>query len=1850
LSLERLEERLVLSHTAGPPFLIGDGLLFAESGDSDDVVTLQLTDPATLRLTINGDSHDFVRESVKELTVLGAAGNDRIEVAAEVDVPANLFGGSGNDTLVGGGGADLMDGEGDTDSLTGGPGDDTLAGGPGGDTLEGGFGSDALYGDAYLGVLSIDDPSDGGDLLSGGDGNDTLVGGGGPDTLSGGADHDSLVGNSGDDQLTGDAGDDILSGGAGNDAIDGGLDYDVVEFAGTDSDDSITAMPDMAALLPTSSVILTAGVESDYAMAAEVLSIAALAGNDSIIVDAALDVDAILDGGAGNDTLIGGHGDDLLVGGAGSDILTSGGGYDIAEFYGTDQADSVTAAVNLSGQLQVTSGTEIDTADVVQELFADLGDGNDTFVASFEAGSPALRLWLEGHGGNDTLLGGPYADFMYAGGGEDSVDAGAGDDTLLGASGDDVLFAGDGNDFVLGTTGSDTIDGGLGDDTLDGGDDWDSIDGGGGNDSIDGGNDDDTLLGQDGDDTILAGPGLDSLVGSLGRDSIVGQSGDDTIDAGAGSDTVVGGEGSDTVDGAAGDDSIYGGLGDDLISGGDGDDTIGSDEGNDTFFGGNGDDQISGGLDEDLLDGGEGSDRLDGGAGRDNLIGGVRDVPRRERVGCDNDTLVGGANDDILDGGRGRDRLDGGSGVNDITADPDRDTILGSGQDRITRIHKGRDSCSAGHGRSARGRRPRHDLAGLRAGSVSARTPNVRDAKELEVDRIESLPATAIRSHNDAHETDNRARLTITRTSSADPVPSAQGLVYSYNVKNVGTRKSSPVRFYATMPTGITALWATGTTAAGASAPCTWDNDGNISCVLGEVLVGTKFATVEIEAAADGNPDQIVTTTVIATGGNTGGGANNSVSHNIIQSLVTVTIRATDQVAYEPTEAEPNNTGAFEICRNEKRSTPLTVRFDIGVRTSAATENADYVGIARSVMIAAEQLCAAPLIITAKPDTYQGEPAEYVRLELKPGSAAEGYVRGDPYIADVGIVDAQAVRPIVSVFASDAQEWDSDSGVFTFTISPPQTNGSNPVAVYFRIDHAASTAEPDDYWLDDSHPVQFPNLYGGGLAIVGLRPRNDGEPEGDETVILRLEETAVYRVDPGHSSATITIEDDDFGPDAVTISATDPDAREQGRDPGTFEICHSNKHVGVSVNYSKGGTALYPNDYDITTASIPAGSGCVALTVTPVDDTIIEPPETVVVTLEPGDGYAVGYPNVQATVTIEDNDCPPVRLRGLKRDRDPAGVNVGTRVIFTAHTQPTNPSANHGTYTWTFRELKGKTTDRFWRLGDPMPVGVTQTNRLTTPVTKSGQYLVMLVSCGRTTFAALTVRVNPEISISDGYPYPLTGQPKHYGEAVPEGDDVLFDVTLSEPAWRPVSVQFATADGSAKAPDDYGPVYSPRSGQVQFRPYQKSATIIVATKTDNLVEPTETFFVNLIVNRDSPKNATIADGQGVGAIKGCDCPPVTFGAYYAQLANPVLTGVPEKWHTTTDVAEREKLKAAIREPLVQFTTGVLGIPVGKVFAARYDVEGMVLLYESTFEFGWTVEFADLAFADPNSGILAAGPAYELDYSRQAIRINSVRARDGFGIILTYTSDAQRADAVKAALDAMRAYTADNLAKQDSIRKNRENLIQQVMFKFAQRKDIYLAAAKEKLAYDGGDPAEATLERFYCALRKLATAYVDGVLMFLKMHWGAQSSQGKRPPWENRYAWSWCADWNDFFKGNLPEVRPYWKPLLDITCRDVSTYFQILSAQIHETMSNTPQHNFMIVYPAYPGGRDPWLRESIGERLHTDRVVADASGDPMRSDDDRIIILDPWIDLLPKAYTLSDHSGPTNLGNVVLPYF
>jgi hypothetical protein len=282
---------------------------------------------------------------------------------------------------------------------------------------------------------------------------------------------------------------------------------------------------------------------------------------------------------------------------------------------------------------------------------------------------------------------------------------------------------------------------------------------------------------------------------------------------------------------------------------------------------------------------------------------------------------------------------------------------------------------------------------------------------------------------------------------------------------------------------------------------------------------------------------------------------------------------------------------------------------------------------------------------------------------------------GSPATATVNIADNDAA--VVTVTASDANasEPGADTGTFTISRTGPTTSA---LTVFYTPGGTATS--PSDY---TALAVSATILAGQASVAVTVTPVNDVVSEPSETVVLNLSANAAYSVgSPG--TATVTIADDDAA--VVTVDATDNTATEAGPTSGTFTITRTGSLTSaLTVSYTVGGTATTGSDYTALTgsATILANQTIVTVTVTPLNDTLAEPSETVVLNLSSNAGYTIGSPSA-ATVNISDNDGQIAVLVGLtSKDQCKKGgwmtfgvfKNQGDCVSFVA-TGGKNPPAN----------------------------------------------------------------------------------------------------------------------------------------------------------------------------------------------------------------------------------------------------------------------------------------------------------------------------------------------------------------------------------------------------------------------------------------------------------------------------------------------------------------------------------------------------------------------------------------------
>ncbi len=438
------------------------------------------------------------------------------------------------------------------------------------------------------------------DLISSANVASHIRGAGGNDGLAGHAAADLIDGGDGDDLLFGHLGADTLIGGSGNDLIHGSGTGNLAYPLSPATPPWIAHGPELArgfGWVAFGTGVDANGVDVHRLLGADATWLAGDAGN-------------LIDGGSGNDRIHAGSGDDTVDGGADDDDITGLGGADM--LFGDDGNDTI-------------AGDGIDLAGYVETVSASL-HGAD---------------FIDGGGGNDSLIGQGGSDRIYGGTGDDRLWGDESDARLTPWQfhGDDELDGGDGADELIGGGGSDTLLGGEGHDSLFGDASPSKVAGSHhGDDHLDAGSADDYLEGGGRDDTLLGGAGSDMLWGDTATEALVaGQGGRDELYGGDGNDTLIGGELDDTLLGGTGNDQLIGDgpvanqheHGDDLLYGGAGSDSLYGDGGSDVLYGGDDDDLLIGGDGDDVLIGGDGTDLMRGGAGNDVYLIGANPLNSR---------------------------------------------------------------------------------------------------------------------------------------------------------------------------------------------------------------------------------------------------------------------------------------------------------------------------------------------------------------------------------------------------------------------------------------------------------------------------------------------------------------------------------------------------------------------------------------------------------------------------------------------------------------------------------------------------------------------------------------------------------------------------------------------------------------------------------------------------------------------------------------------------------------------------------------------------------------------------------------------------------------------------------------------------------------------------------------------------------------------------------------------------------------------------------------------------------------------------------------------------------------------
>lgn len=209
----------------------------------------------------------------------------------------------------------------------------------------------------------------------------------------------------------------------------------------------------------------------------------------------------------------------------------------------------------------------------------------------------------------------------------------------------------------------------------------------------------------------------------------------------------------------------------------------------------------------------------------------------------------------------------------------------------------------------------------------------------------------------------------------------------------------------------------------------------------------------------------------------------------------------------------------------------------------------------------------------------------------------------------------------------------------TATITVTRTGGSSgSVSVNYATSNGTATAGSD--YTATSGTLSFAD--GEMTRTFTIAITNDALLEGNETINLTLSNPTGGANLGSPATAVLTIQDDDAAQPGVIQFSTTAYTVNEAQGTITITVTRTGgSNVPVSVNYAtSNGTATAGSDYTSTSGTLTFGVGetTKTFTIPIINDTAIESPETVTLTLSnPTNGATLGNPST-ATLTINSDD------------------------------------------------------------------------------------------------------------------------------------------------------------------------------------------------------------------------------------------------------------------------------------------------------------------------------------------------------------------------------------------------------------------------------------------------------------------------------------------------------------------------------------------------------------------------------------------------------------------------------------
>ncbi len=423
----------------------------------------------------------------------------------------------------------------------------------------------------------------------------------------------------------------------------------------------------------------------------------------------------------------------------------------------------------------------------------------------------------------------------------------------------------------------------------------------------------------------------------------------------------------------------------------------------------------------------------------------------------------------------------------------------------------------------------------------------------------------------------------------------------------------------------------------------------------------------------------------------------------------------------------------------------------------------------------------------------------------------------------------------------------------TLSVSPSsidEDGGSQTLRVTGKLNHSARASATDVSVLiaGTSKTLTIPAGESSGSVDISYTPQDNNKDELDWTVDV-TGSTSVSSLSV--SGTSFTVRDDD-PPPKVSLSPSSVRVSEGSGSVHLKVRLDEASGYTVKVNYKTvDGSAKAGSDYTSASGTLTFSPDQTekALSITLKDDSTVEPNETFEVRLSSPSRATLGSPS-KTTVTITDDDdanVPEVSLSSasLSALEDVGSVDLTVRL----------DTAAAGAVTVDYATADGSAksgADYVTASGTlTFAAGVTEKTLSVTLKDDSidepnEDFTVRLSSPSGATLGSIKSTV---VTITDNDPRPEVSLSSAAVRVAEGSGSVHLKVRLDEASGYTVTVEYATADGSAKAGSDY----TSASGTLTFSPDQTENTIEVSVTDDKVAESNETFEVEL----SSPSKATL---------------------------------------------------------------------------------------------------------------------------------------------------------------------------------------------------------------------------------------------------------------------------------------------------------------------------------------------------------------------------------------------------------